>query len=97
LLFGRFNYTERGILDRTHLRFFTRKTARRLASDAGYEVIGEKLSAIPIELVLGLAPSSLAIRFLNACLALVTKFLPGLFGYQILLLLRPSQNKSSLN
>jgi SAM-dependent methyltransferase len=94
LLFGRFNYTERGILDRTHLRFFTRKTAKRLAEDAGYVVVGEKLSVIPVELVLGLAPSNIVIRLLNSCLALVTKLLPGLFGYQILLTLRPARAKA---
>jgi glycosyltransferase involved in cell wall biosynthesis len=93
LLFGRFDYSERGILDRTHMRFFTRKTARRLAADAGYDVVGEKLSVIPIELILGPAPDSLVIRFLNSCLALVTKLLPGLFSYQILLLLRPAQKQ----
>jgi len=36
LLFGRFEYAERGILDKTHLRFFTRRSARRLIESAGY-------------------------------------------------------------
>ena len=30
LLFGRFRYGDRGILDRGHLRFYTRRTAREL-------------------------------------------------------------------
>lgn len=38
LLFGRFQYTEIGILDKTHLRFFTRQTAQELFTGAGYEV-----------------------------------------------------------
>jgi 2-polyprenyl-3-methyl-5-hydroxy-6-metoxy-1,4-benzoquinol methylase len=38
LLFGRFRYTERGILDRTHAHLFTRKTLFECLSDAGYEV-----------------------------------------------------------
>ncbi len=38
LLAGRFDYTERGILDRTHLRFFTRRTAVNLLQSAGFEV-----------------------------------------------------------
>ena len=39
LLFaGRWTYTEEGILDRTHLRFFTRRTARELLSGAGLAV-----------------------------------------------------------
>lgn len=39
LLFGKFEYTESGILDRTHLRFFTQKTARTLLESSGYNVI----------------------------------------------------------
>ncbi len=38
LLFGRFDYTEMGIMDRTHLRFFTRKTALGMIHDAGFTV-----------------------------------------------------------
>jgi len=38
LLQGRFDYEEQGILDRTHLRFFTLRNARRMIEDAGFEV-----------------------------------------------------------
>ena len=38
LLGGRWSYTEEGILDRTHLRFFTRRTAIQLFSGAGLQV-----------------------------------------------------------
>jgi 2-polyprenyl-3-methyl-5-hydroxy-6-metoxy-1,4-benzoquinol methylase len=38
LLRGRFDYTEFGILDSTHLRFFTRESALRLLEAAGYKV-----------------------------------------------------------
>jgi SAM-dependent methyltransferase len=39
LLFGRFEYAESGILDRTHLRFFTRASGRRTLEAAGYRVL----------------------------------------------------------
>ena len=45
LLFGRFEYTEIGILDRTHLRFFTRKTAGGLFEKAGYKVMDTRPAA----------------------------------------------------
>jgi 2-polyprenyl-3-methyl-5-hydroxy-6-metoxy-1,4-benzoquinol methylase len=35
---GRFDYTDYGILDDAHLRFFTAKTARALFADSGYTV-----------------------------------------------------------
>jgi SAM-dependent methyltransferase len=38
LLQGRFDYTDLGLLDRTHLRFFTRQTIVELLRDAGFAV-----------------------------------------------------------
>ncbi len=38
LFFGSFTYTDSGILDRTHLRFFTLKTARELIRQAGFRI-----------------------------------------------------------
>lgn len=37
-----FEYEERGIRDRTHLRFFTRKSAVHMFEEAGYEVVTTK-------------------------------------------------------
>lgn len=39
LLFGNFNYDNGGIMDKTHLRFFTKKTAIALLEESGYSVI----------------------------------------------------------
>lgn len=39
LLFGRFDYADTGILDRTHLRFFTKRSAEAMIRKAGYEVL----------------------------------------------------------
>jgi SAM-dependent methyltransferase len=38
LLFGRFRYTERGILDRNHTHFFTRQTLGECLEGAGYRI-----------------------------------------------------------
>ena len=85
LLSGRFDYTERGILDKTHLRFFTRRTARAMLKEAGYRVAGEKMTVIPVELALGLSTKSIVFKFLNRCLGLVTAVFRSLFGYQVML------------
>jgi 2-polyprenyl-3-methyl-5-hydroxy-6-metoxy-1,4-benzoquinol methylase len=47
LLAGRFDYKEIGIMDRTHLRWFTPKTYRELFDDAGVEVVSIKALAQP--------------------------------------------------
>ncbi len=36
---GEFRYTESGILDHTHLRFFTRSSAQRLLQQSGFELL----------------------------------------------------------
>jgi 2-polyprenyl-3-methyl-5-hydroxy-6-metoxy-1,4-benzoquinol methylase len=47
LLAGRFEYTETGIMDRTHLRFFTRASAKRLFEEAGFHVEHESITVAP--------------------------------------------------
>jgi len=44
LLRGRWTYTDEGLLDRTHLRFFTKSSVRELFLDAGFDV--ESIDAI---------------------------------------------------
>lgn len=88
LLFGRFNYTSRGIMDRTHLRFYTRRTARQLVNAAGYEIVREKTTVMPLEMVLGIRATNPVMRALNFLLAAVTRLFPNLLGYQIMLWLR---------
>jgi len=39
LLRGEFRYSESGLLDRSHLRFFTRETLAELFRDAGYKIM----------------------------------------------------------
>lgn len=39
LLFGRFDYAAYGVMDRGHLRFFTLKTAKKLVTDSGFQIV----------------------------------------------------------
>ena len=48
LLHGRFQYGELGILDRTHLRFYTRDSVIRLLADSGFGV--EEIHPVRVEL-----------------------------------------------
>jgi hypothetical protein len=77
LLGGRWRYTERGILDRTHLHLFTRKSLVETLDRAGYRVV-ELDFTVPVPLIgtpgvervahaLGrLRPQLLAYQFLAA-------------------------------
>ncbi|KKQ46236.1 MAG: Methionine biosynthesis protein MetW [Candidatus Moranbacteria bacterium GW2011_GWC2_37_8] len=45
LLTGNFNYSDSGILDRTHLHLYTLKTARQLTRNCGLTIYKEKFSS----------------------------------------------------
>jgi 2-polyprenyl-3-methyl-5-hydroxy-6-metoxy-1,4-benzoquinol methylase len=95
LLFGRFQYTERGILDRSHLRFFTSRTARDMIERAGYDIVAEKFTVMPVELVLGLEPEGWAMRVIGRTLAAFTRVFPRLLGYQLLYSVRSKAAQAS--
>ena len=67
LALGRWDYADRGILDRTHLRFFTLRSFAAFLRDGGLEV--EELVATPVPLPL-VVPPRLHGRALDAVHAL---------------------------
>ena len=83
LLFGRFEYTDRGILDRTHLHFFTRTSLVAMLENTGLQIISIRATPIPLELVSNFFTTSPG-RFLHALLARCTAGLPTLLGYQFI-------------
>jgi 2-polyprenyl-3-methyl-5-hydroxy-6-metoxy-1,4-benzoquinol methylase len=88
LLAGRFSYTERGILDRTHVRFFTLRSARQLLEQNGWDIVGRRTTVMPFELAIGLSPTGLIARMLNQLLAAATRLWPSLLGYQAVFVAR---------
>jgi hypothetical protein len=83
LLFGRFEYAERGILDRTHRVFLTRKTFERRLVAAGFRVERRAVSTLPLRLALPGWPDWL-LTPAEALLSGLTRLMPTLFGYQLL-------------
>jgi 2-polyprenyl-3-methyl-5-hydroxy-6-metoxy-1,4-benzoquinol methylase len=83
LLMGRFDYFDRGILDRTHLRFFTERSLKRLLLAAGLVLIRRTATAVPLHQV---TPSSWHGRLLDAAhevSATFSRAFPRLLGYQL--------------
>lgn len=81
LLAGRFRYTERGILDRTHLRFYTARTVREMLAEAGFRT-DELVATVPVPLVGWRPVLWLAHRIGN--------LRPSLFAYTFVIVARPA-------
>jgi 2-polyprenyl-3-methyl-5-hydroxy-6-metoxy-1,4-benzoquinol methylase len=81
LLMGRFDYADRGILDRTHLRFFTRRAFAQMLRAAGLETQEIAATALPLGLVHRFFRSALG-RGLHRSLSGLTRVFPTLLGYQ---------------
>ncbi len=94
LLLGRFPYHSKGLLDRTHLHFYTRKSAERLVSRTGWEIAGREYSSIPVAMVFPFLRKR-GFRFFLHALHGLTMLFRGLFCYQFLLYCR-NPNESDL-
>ena len=46
-MFGIFDYDQRGILDKTHVRFFTRRSLLRMVKKNGFEVVDMRSPGCP--------------------------------------------------
>lgn len=82
LLVGRFDYSERGILDRTHLRFFTRRSLVGMLGRAGLSPIWIRPTPVPLEMLHPLFQSTGPGRMVCALQRAMVALLPRLLGYQ---------------
>lgn len=85
LLWGQFDYTDRGILDRTHLRYFTLRSISTLFRFVGLNIDQLTTTPIPLPLVNPAFDEGRPFWFLHRVNALVARLFPTLFGYQIIL------------
>lgn len=85
LLFGVFEYRDRGILDYTHLRFYTKRTIRREVENAGFRIVEMRGSSVPIRLIVGRFTPEPVLRAGERLLTWLTRLWRGLFAYQIIL------------
>jgi methionine biosynthesis protein MetW len=84
MLRGRFDYRDHGLFDRTHVRFFTRATARDLAHRAGFAVRRELPVSAPLPLE---SRVPLLARVRDPCV----RRCPELLALQFVLVLEPGQ------
>lgn len=89
LLFGNFNYRRVGILDESHLRFFTLHSMRQLADEAGLDVVSVSATPIPLPLILPATSKGRSLSFLHLFNWGLTKLRSTLFGYQFILVCQP--------
>jgi len=81
LLRGRFDYTDYGIMDRTHVHFYTVDTGRRLLEDQGL--------CVEAVYIAGSGLQNLGNRFARATnRPLPTPLLPGLLAYELIYVAR---------
>ena len=94
LLFGIFEYRDRGILDFTHLRFFTMRTIRREIENAGFRIVAIRGSSVPIRLIIGRWMPDFLLRIGERILTWITRVWRSLFAYQIIVVAEPVTRSS---
>jgi glycosyltransferase involved in cell wall biosynthesis len=83
LLFGRFNYHSKGLLDKTHLHFYTIKTASDMLAKTGWKITNRGVTAIPLAIVFPFLRLAV-FRWILQLFYALTRFWKGLFAYQSL-------------
>jgi glycosyltransferase involved in cell wall biosynthesis len=89
---GRFDYDQRGLLDRGHLRFFTRRSFERLVAECRLQIVRRAVVGTPIEDVVERgtrSPTRRGVKGVAAVDRFAARAWPTMFGYQFLYELRP--------
>ena len=89
---GRFDYDARGILDRDHVRFFTRRSFARLTQRSGWRITATRATGLPFDVVERGGREGAAARLRHAVGWLdrtLVRLWPTMFAYQFVHTLEP--------
>jgi 2-polyprenyl-3-methyl-5-hydroxy-6-metoxy-1,4-benzoquinol methylase len=92
LLVGRFDYADRGILDRTHLRFFTRRTFLAILTQAALAVEEFRVTPVPLPLIVPPRLHGGWLRAVHGLSAWTSRRWPGGLAYQFVAACRPGSS-----
>jgi 2-polyprenyl-3-methyl-5-hydroxy-6-metoxy-1,4-benzoquinol methylase len=95
LALGRWDYADRGILDRTHLRFFTKRSFAALLRDAGLSVEDFVATPVPLPLVVPRRLHGRALDAVHALSAAAARAWKGGLAYQFVAVCRRASAGSS--
>ena len=91
LLFGRFDYLDRGILDHSHLRFFTERSLRAMLADAGLSIVRFTATPAPLYQILPASWHRRWVAATHAINAVIARKVRRLLGYQFIVLAHPKR------
>jgi len=89
---GRFDYDQRGLLDRGHVRFFTRRSFEKLVRSCGLHIVRRDIVGTPFEILDrdSRSPMGRLVRAAARVDRSATRIWPTMFGYQFLYELAPT-------
>jgi SAM-dependent methyltransferase len=91
VLLGKIEYMDNGLFDKTHLRFFTKKSSQELINSARFNVVTLKYSSIPWENIFEFGLVTRILSFFERFFIWVR---PQLFAYQFIFLVTPNTSKN---
>lgn len=86
LLAGKFPMMERGILDRTHLHFYTRDTAAQMLEGAGLRIRRVAATSVPLDELWKGGQGNPLFRLMTKLQHLLVALFPRLFAFQFIFL-----------
>ena len=90
MFLGKFNYEETGLLDKTHVRWYTFKSLKKLLLDSGFNIDKEWVEGgMPFQSYLNFVPQNK----INTIKKLLFKISKGFFGGELLFSLKIKENR----
>jgi 2-polyprenyl-3-methyl-5-hydroxy-6-metoxy-1,4-benzoquinol methylase len=86
---GLFDYDQRGVLDNGHVRFFMRRGLLRRIRSAGFTVVHQEATGLPLDVLTNGGSGALR-RALRIVDRLLVAMRPTLFGYQFICMSEPA-------